>query len=322
MQQLIPRKKMYIADISLLIVAVFWGSNFVIMKGALDLITPFAYLGLRFSLAALILAVLFWKRMRQITKQDLLIGSLLGFFLFSGFGFQTIGLLYTTPAKSGFITGTSVVIVPFLCFLLTRISPGWPAFAGGALAAFGLFLLSANEAFGFEFGDLLTMISAVLFAAHIVSLGRFAPRRDPIMLATVQLAFTGLASFASAVFTEPIEGMLTHPPLIWGAIFYAVLFCTIGAFVTQALAQRLTPPTHAALILCLEAVFAGVFSYFFWDELFTLRKLTGALLIFAGIAIAEIKPLLDNRADKRKAACLTSITPAGHPEAVIQSNPE
>lgn len=308
------------ADISLLIAAIFWGSNFVIMKGALDLITPFAYLGLRFSLAALILSALFWKKMRHVTKQDLLIGFLLGFFLFTGFGFQTIGLLYTTPAKSGFITGTSVVIVPFLCFLVTRISPGWPAFAGGALAAFGLFLLSANEAFGFEFGDLLTMISAVLFAAHIVTLGRYAPRRDPIMLATVQLAFTGLASFAIAVFTEPVKGMLTHPPLIWGAIFYAVFFCTIGAFVTQTLAQRFTPPTHAALILCLEAVFAGVFSYFFWGELFTVRKMAGALLIFAGIAITEIKPMLDSRADKRKAVCPAAITPVGHHEAVIKPN--
>ncbi len=322
MEQSTPRNKVYLADISLLIVAVFWGSNFVIMKGALDLITPFAYLGLRFSLAALILVVLFWKKIRQITRQDLFIGSLIGFFLFTGFGFQTIGLLYTTPAKSGFITGVSVVIVPFLCYLVTRISPGWYSFAGGGLAACGLFLLSANEAFGLEFGDLLTLICAFLFAAHIVSLGRFAPRRDPIILATVQLAFTGLASFAIAIFTEPLEGMLTHPPLIWGAIFYAVLFCTIGAFVTQTLAQRFTPPTHAALILCLEAVFAGVFSYFFWGELFTLRKLAGALLIFGGIAITEIKPLLDSRVEKQKSVCSATLTPDGHPEAVIKSYTE
>lgn len=289
------RKKMHLADASLLLVAVFWGSNFVIMKSALELITPFAYLGIRFVLAALILTVVFWKKVRQINRHDILIGSLIGFFLFAGFGFQTIGLLYTTPAKSGFITGTSVVIVPFLYFLITRVSPGWWSFGGGALAASGLFLLSASETFGFEFGDLLTMISAFLFAAHIVSLGIYAPRRDPIILAVVQLAFTGLASFAIAFFAEPLPGMFTHPPLIWGAIFYAVVFCTIGAFVTQTVAQRYTPPTHAALILSMEAVFAGLFSYLFWDELFTLQKLGGAILIVAGIALTELKPLLSRR---------------------------
>lgn len=314
MEQSISRKKMYLADVSLLLVAIFWGSNFVIMKNALELITPFVYLGLRFTLAALILIVLFWKKMRLTTRHDLITGSLIGFFLFAGFGFQTIGLLFTTPGKSGFITGISVVIVPFLFFLITRVYPGWGSLAGGVLATAGLFFLSANEAFGFKYGDLLTLFGAFFFAAHIVSLGIFAPRRDPIILATVQIAFTGLASFAVALFFEPTAGIFTHPPVIWGAIFYAIFFCTIGAFVTQTAAQRFTPPTHAALILCTEAVFAGLFSYLFWGELFTLRKLGGALLILAGIAVTELVPLLEGYA-KRKlisnaVSTIDSLNPA------------
>ncbi len=297
MEERLSRKKMYLADISLLAVAVFWGSNFVIMKDILDRIPPFTYLGLRFTASALILALVFWKRMRQTNRRDLISGSLVGFFLFAGYGFQTIGLLYTTPAKSGFITGTSVVIVPFLYFLVTRISPGWWSFAGGVLAVSGLFLLSASETLGFAFGDLLTVICAFLFAAHLVFLGLYAPRQDPIILSTIQLAFTGLANLIVAFFIEPVK--FTYPPVIWGAILYAVIFCTTGAFLTQTLAQRFTPPTHAALILSLEAVFAGVFSYFFWNELFTLRKLAGALLIFTGIAITEMKPLLEARLEKK-----------------------
>ncbi len=299
MEQSLSRKKMYLADISLLAVAVFWGSNFVIVKDALELIAPFTYLGLRFSAAALILALIFWKKMRQINRRDLIRGSLVGFFLFAGFGFQTIGLLYTTPAKSGFITGISVVIVPFLYFLATRISPGWWSFAGGVLAVSGLFLLSASETLEFAFGDLLTVICAFLFAAHIVFLGLYAPRHDAIILSTIQLAFTGLASFVAAFFSESVANIFTYPPAIWAAILYAVIFCTIGAFLTQTLAQRFTPPTHAAIILSLEAVFAGVFAFFFWDEQFTLRKLAGALLIFTGIAITEMKPLLEARLKKK-----------------------
>jgi drug/metabolite transporter (DMT)-like permease len=300
MEKLAARKKMILADLSLLIVAIFWGSNFVIMKEALELIRPFTYLGLRFLLAAALLTAVFHRKMLRATRADILAGCLVGFFLFAGFGFQTIGLLHTTPAKSGFITGTSVVIVPFLYYLVTRISPGWFSFAGGSLAAFGLFLLSSNETFGLEFGDVLTFACAFLFAAHIVSLGVYAPRRDPIVLATVQLAFTGAASFALALFTEPRAGLFVHPPIIWGAIFYAVLFCTIGAFVTQTMAQRFTPPTHAALILSLEAVFAGLFSYFFWAELFTLQKIGGALLIFSGILVTEMRPLVEAWTEKRR----------------------
>lgn len=299
MEQAGSNKKMLLADISLFIVAVFWGSNFVIMKEALELIEPFTYLGLRFSLAALILAAVYRRKMLRVKREDILIGSLVGFFLIAGFGFQTVGLLITTPAKSGFITGTSVIIVPFLYFLVTRKSPGWPSVSGGILAAVGLFLLSSNEHFRLEFGDLLTFIAAILFAAHVVALGVYAPRRDPISLATLQLAFAGAAAFAVALFVEPLEGMLLHPPVIWGAIFYAILFCTIGAFVTQTIAQRFTPPTHAALILSLEAVFAGLFSYFFWNELFTLQKLAGALFIFTGITVTEVKPLLAARAERR-----------------------
>lgn len=285
------QKRSLLADFSLLLVALFWGSNFVITKGALDAITPFAYLGIRFILASLILAVVFWPKMLRLTRRDLLCGSVVGAFLFSGFALQTIGLLYTTPAKSGFITGISVVIVPFMCYAVKRVSPGWWSFAGGFLAAGGLFLLSANDRWGLEFGDGLTLAAAFLFAAHIISIDAYAPRTDPVVLAFGQIAFTGLASAAAALLFEPRAALVAYPPAIWAAIFYAAVFCTIGAFITQSAAQRHTPATHAALILCLEAVFAGLFAYFFWQEQFTLVKLAGAGLIFAGILTTETVPL-------------------------------
>ncbi len=285
-------KKMVLADFSLFLVALFWGSNFVIMKEALEIIEPFTYLGLRFTLAALLLAPLFWKRLVNASLKDYLAGSLIGLFLFGGFAFQTIGLLYTTPAKSGFITGTAVVIVPFMYYFITRRSPGWLAVLGAILAATGLYLMSVDEVTGFNLGDGLTLICAFLFAAHIISIAIYVRRIDPIVLAVAQIAFTGLASFALAFAFEPAEIMLHQPPLIWGAILYAVVFCTIGAFVTQTIAQRYTTPTHAVLILSLEAVFAGLFSYLFWSELFTAQKLGGVALIFAGILVAEMRPFI------------------------------
>ncbi len=303
-------KKMVLADLSLFFVAVFWGSNFVIMKEALEIIEPFTYLGLRFMLAAFMLAPLFWRRLARASLSDYLAGGLIGLFLFGGFAFQTVGLLYTTPAKSGFITGTAVVIVPFMYFFVTRRSPGWWAFLGGLLAATGLYLMSVDEVTGFNLGDGLTLICAFLFAAHIIAIAIHVRRRDPIVLAISQIAFTGLASFAVALIFEPAEIMFHQPLLIWGAILYAVVFCTIGAFVTQTIAQRYTPPTHAVLILSLEAVFAGLFSYLFWDELFTVQKLTGAALIFAGILVAEMRPLITAKlADRRAVMAQKGVPP-------------
>ncbi|HED24719.1 MAG TPA: DMT family transporter [Firmicutes bacterium] len=297
-------KKVIIADISLLLVALFWGSNFVVMKDALEVIAPFTYLGIRFSIAALLLAFIFWKRLRKAPTVDYLAGCLIGLFLFSGYGFQTIGLLHTTPANSGFITGTAVVIVPFLYFLIYRHSPGWWAFLGGGLAAVGLYLLSANEYMGFGFGDMLTLVSAFLFAAHLIAIAVYVRSRDPIVLAVVQIAFTGLASFGAALIFEPTDALFRHSLPIWGAILYAVIFCTIGAFVTQTLAQRYTPPTHAVLILSTEAVFAGLFSYLFWDEIFTVRKLFGAVLILTGILITELRPVIAAKLAARRAASI------------------
>lgn len=166
MKQLIADKKTLVANISLIFVALFRGSNFVIIKQALDVIHPFTYIGIRFLIAAFLLAPFFGKRLARASARDYRDGCLIGLFLFGGFAFQTVGLLYTTPANSGFITNTAVIIVPFLYFLVTKLSPGWWAYVGGTLAAAGLYLLSANEVAGPGLGDFLTLSCAFLFAAH------------------------------------------------------------------------------------------------------------------------------------------------------------
>lgn len=299
MSELSENKKTILADLSLLFVALFWGSNFVIMKHAFEVIEPFTYLGIRFCLAALLLAIIFRKRLVKAPLGDYLAGLQIGFFLFTGYVFQTIGLLHTTPANSGFITGTAVIIVPFLYFLITKKSPGFWAILGALMAAVGLYFLSANESMGLGFGDILTLIGAFLFAGHLIAIAIHVKNRDPIVLAVTQIALTGIASFVVALIFEPTAGMFSHSLAIWGAILYAVIFCTIGAFVTQTIAQRYTPPTHAVLILSTEAVFAGLFSYLFWDEIFTPQRLFGAALILAGILITELRPILYARINLR-----------------------
>lgn len=283
-------KKSLLADFALLMVAVVWGSNFVVMKDALELITPFMYLSLRFGVSFFILVVLFYKRIGRLKFEEIKAGSIIGFFLFSGFALQTVGLLSTTPGKSGFITGMNVVIVPFLYFFVTGKFPGvWPII-GGVLAVIGLGFLSITADFTVNMGDVLTLISAFMFAGQIVSIGIYARKHDPVVLTALQLGITALASWIVAVIAEPINFNISFD--VWGAIIYAVIFCTIGAFLTQNIAQKFTPSTHAAIILCLESVFAVVFSYFFWGEHLTPKMVTGCILILMGVLITELQPKL------------------------------
>lgn len=292
MKQVQTRKKALMADISLVVVAAFWGANYFIAKEALDAIHPFTYLALRFTLAGLLVAAVYWKKFLKITLKDVIAGSVVGLFLFLIFAFQITGLIYTTPSKSGFIIGMSVVFVPLLCFLLFRINPGWQTFTGGVLALLGLFLLSATETFRLEYGDLLTFIAAVFAAAHTIALAIFAPRHNPIILSIAQLLFTGIASLVIALFIEPISGMFSHSLQIWGAIWYAVIICSVVGFITLTVAQRFTSPNHVALILTTEVIFAGLFSYLFWGEILTVRMLLGAFLILCGILITELRPIM------------------------------
>lgn len=281
-------KKETLADLTLLFVAMAWGSNFVVIKDALDHVPPFTYLSVRFTLAAVITALIFWKKVKLITRDDLIAGSIIGFFLFSSFAAQTIGLIYTTPGKSGFITSIYVILVPFMYYFITKELPGFWSIVAAILAVIGLALLSIQESLTINFGDLLTLVCAFLFAGHIVSIGIFAPKRDPIILNIIQFAFTAVVTTLVMLIWEPEFTPLTGR--VWGAVFYGVIVCTIGAFGLQTVAQKYTSASRTALILCLESVFAVIFSYFFWGEELTFRIILGCALIFIGIILTELKP--------------------------------
>ena len=230
-----------------------------------------------------------------MTRDDVIAGCIIGFFLFSAFATQTVGLIYTTPGKSGFITSIYVIIVPFMYYLVTKEFPGfWPMVAA-VLAVVGLTLLSLQESFSVNFGDFLTLLCAFFFAGHIVSIGIFAPKRDPAVLNVIQFAFTAVACIIVMFIWEPQLEPLTGR--VWGAVLYGVLLGTIGAFGLQTVAQKYTTASRTALILSLESVFAVLFSYIFWKEELTLRMIIGCVY-FTGIILTEINPDLSKLTGK------------------------
>ncbi len=255
------------------------------VKEAISQIGVFTFLTLRFLFAALVLALIFWPRLRASSPREFLAGALVGLFLFGGYALQTVGLKYTSVSKAGFITGLSVVIVPFLSTLLLRQKPNLDALVGVLVATTGLGLLTLRG-LSMAWGDLWVLGGAVAFALQIVVLGRFAPQMETGSLATIQVATVALLSAPLAWAREGSPPQMSHH--LWFVISFTGIMATSLAFLAQSKAQRFTSPTHTALIFATEPVFAAIFGYLLLQERLGWRGLLGCALILAGMAVGEI----------------------------------
>lgn len=273
-------------DLSLLLVAMVWGGGFVVTKNALAVMTPLYFLAIRFMIAGLLMVIIFLPRIRKVSWQDIKRSCIVGVFLSLGFITQTFGAHLTTPAKSSFITGLNVVIVPFIMIIFTKKFPGRKAVITAIIAFLGLSLISVNEHIIVGAGDFLTFLCAIFYAFHIVSIGHFANKVDTFALATIQVLFTGLICSMLAIIFEPMPVLFEIS--IWRGILYSALLSTLTAFLIQNLAQRNTPAAHAAIILCLESVFGALASVLFWHETMTHKMIIGCLMIFTAIIVNEV----------------------------------
>lgn len=274
-------KKNYYADLALLGVALSWGTTFQLVKDALGDIDTFPFLAIRF-LAALVILLPFRRGRFKWNPAALRAGV----YLFCGYAFQTLGLIWTTPSKAAFITGLNVVLVPFIASFIDKKIPYWGACVGALLAAAGLGFISLEGAFLPGRGDLLVLCCAVFFALQIVAVREASKTMTAQDLTLVQLAVVSLFSFG---IWGGFGGNSINwtPAVIWALIITAV-FATAAAFLTQSWAQRFTSADRVAIILATEPVFAGLFSYIYGGEVFGTQKLLGCALILIGILISEL----------------------------------
>jgi drug/metabolite transporter (DMT)-like permease len=302
------------AYLLMLFVVAVWGSTFVLVKGALTDATPAAFNLVRMTLAFAVLGVAYHRYWRQIQVWQVGAGALVGACLAMGYQFQTTGLARTTPSKSAFITGLMVVMVPLLSMIPGLRLPGarlprWNIFLGAALAFTGIVLLTSPAAIAasgsnsflgkaarllpdlssINLGDVLTLGCALGFAFHCIALSHVSPRIAFQPLALLQVGFC-------AVFMALSMPLIEHPQITWTprlamALVVAAVLATAAAFSIQSWAQSVLPPTHIALLLTLEPVFAWITSFLVMGERLGLRPACGALLILAGIALTELMPL-------------------------------
>ncbi|MBU4349087.1 DMT family transporter [bacterium] len=277
------------AEFYLLIIVIIWGSTFALIKGVIDTIPPYTFLTYRFLLAALILVLIFWKRLKKLNIMILKKGSLIGIFLFLGYTLQTVGIKYTTATKAGFITGFSVVLVPIISFLLLKEKVSRDSVVGVVLATLGLWFLNYNSSFIFNLGDFLVLLCAFSFAMHIISVGLFSKKLDYVLLAITQITVVFILSLLMALIFERPAIHLSYSSDIWWSIVITGVFATALAFYMQNKFQRYSTATKTAIIFSGEPLFAAIFAYLLLGEKVGLIAWIGGLLIIFGMIISQSK---------------------------------
>ncbi|PIQ29842.1 MAG: EamA family transporter [Bacteroidetes bacterium CG18_big_fil_WC_8_21_14_2_50_41_14] len=284
----------------LLLTAIIWGLAFVAQRAGMESIGPFVFNGIRFLLGSISLlpVIILLNRNNlpagkqgnptalQAKKHKLMwvSGLISGLVLFIASSFQQMGMVFTTAGNAGFITSLYVIMVPLLG-LIFGLKVNRYTWIGALLAVIGLYFISVNTGFSIQKGDLLVLASAFFFAIHLLIIGYYSNKTEVLWLAFIQFALTGILSLIVGYFTEVIDInqiKLAAIPLLYGGLM------SVGvAYTLQIVGQRKAIPTHAAIILSLEALFAALGGWLILDEMFTSRQITGGILMLAGVVLSQ-----------------------------------
>jgi drug/metabolite transporter (DMT)-like permease len=272
------------ALLALIAVTAVWGITFVQVKDAIELYPLFAFLAVRFAIAAVVLAVPSAPRLGSLGRRGWLAGSALGLLLAAGYALQTLGLERTTVSSAGFITGLYVVFTPVLALLLFRAHVGVAVWVGVALAIVGLAMLSGVGA-GDPVGDLLVLAGSAAYSLQIVLMERYAPRYDAIAFTQAEM----VAAFGGFMVVTLAAGQLELPRgwTVWGALLVTGVFASALGFLVQTWAQRRTSATRTALAFAMEPVWAGLFGFWLAGDRLGALGWGGCAVIMAGIVVSE-----------------------------------
>lgn len=274
------------AELLMASVSLAWGSSYLLMKIGLDGIGPYNLITLRFGIAFFAMSLIFLRQYRQLSAATLAKGMFMGIILFLIFYGMVNGVNHTTASTAGFLTSTTVVMVPVLECLLKRTLPSKTIVISILLSVAGLFLLTAKDGIVFDTGAAYCLTGAFFYAVYIIVFARLAKGNDTLLISIIQL---GVASLTGAVFmflseTPSLPATLTQ----WGAILGLGLICSAYGFVVQPIAQRYTTPEKIGLIFSLEPVFFALLSWLFLHEILGFKGYTGAILIFAAVIFTEL----------------------------------
>lgn len=267
-------------------VALAWGSSYLMMKVGLTGVGPFNLIALRFGIAFLFMTIAFHKSYRDLTPVIFGKGIIVGIILFLLFTGMVCGVNHTTASTAGFLTSTSVILVPILECILRRRPPAKMVVLSTVLASVGLFLLTARDGFSLDKGAALCLMGALFYAIYIVVQDRIAKGEDAFLISILQLGVASLLGLlASFLFETPA---LPQSPATWGAVVYLGLICSAYGFVVQPIAQKHAAPERIGLIFSLEPVFSALLSFIFLHEVLAGINYLGGGLIFLAVVLPEL----------------------------------
>ncbi|WP_294726286.1 DMT family transporter [uncultured Fusobacterium sp.] len=281
------RKVEVIASIVLAVVALVWGTTYAVIKDTLSVVQPFSLMMFRFGFSALILSLMYLKKIKIIKGVDLKRGIIIGIFMFLAFYFLIVSIRFTTASKFSFIVGAYVLIVPFLSWIINKTKLDRYAIVGAILATIGLAFLTMEKGAVFNLWDLVAGCCSFFFAAHMIAIEKYSGDSDPILLTIIQFITTAVLFI---ILTGVKEGYnFTVLPEIKWTLGYLVIISTIIPFAIQNIVQRYISSTSTALILTLQSAFGSIFAVYYLDERMTKQMIIGCLLIFIAIVFQETK---------------------------------
>ena len=286
--------------VAIVVATIIWGYSFVSMKGVVAVLPPAWLLGFRFLFAGIVLTAILWKRVRRaFSGKMVLAGAVLGLADFLAFWTQTVGLEHTTPGINAFLTATYCVIVPFLWWIIAHRRPTVFNIGAAVLALVGIWLVSVQSGgMTMGFGEVMTLVCAVMFAVHMGLVSKFSRFHDVLALTAVQFVAEGCMGLLSGAAFETFPGFAAFTPDIIGQLLFLSIFASIVAFGIQNVSLAHIPPAQASLFLSLESVFGVLFSVLLYGEQLSLRLLVGFSLIFVAIIISETFPLKRKKPDE------------------------
>ena len=278
-----------LGTIGIFLTALIWGYSFVAVKIVVKEIEPFYLVGLRNLVGGIFLSIVFFKRVKNITRKDILLCLPVGAALFLGFFLQTMSSKFITASKVAFFTGSYGIFIPFLAWIVYKKRPHAAAFVAAVITVLGLYLLTSFEGFGsIKSGDLFALFCAFVFAVHIMLIDKILEYVDGIIMAALQLIIAGIISLSI--------GMITSTPLNITSVskeaLYSLLYLAIGAtgisYLLQTVSQKYVNPNKAGIILSLESFLGALGGVIFMNDPITVNFVIGGACMIAAIFICEI----------------------------------
>lgn len=283
----------FFSSFGLLLTAAIWGFGFVVVKDSLDYVGAFYLVALRYTLAAIIMFFVIFKRWKKINFRYIRHGILSGCFLGLGYLTQTVGCSYTTAGKNAFLTTIYVILIPIFTWLLYKKRPGWHVFVAALLSVtgIGLLALGTGDTKGINKGDVFTLICGVFYALHIIWTEKYNRQGDDTLLLTNLQFFmaTILAWLTAPLFDGRMSLSVLQDSRVLVSIVYLGVFATMLCFILQNIGLKYVKSSLASLFLSFESVFGVLFSTIFLHEALSLRMFFGCVLIFGAVVLAELR---------------------------------